>query len=158
MKKAILLAEGRAESAGKLLRCLKRIGLNHSIHLARDGQEAMGFLFSQRSIASGEGQPVLVLLNLALPIVTGVEVLRMIRNNPRTDKIPVLAFAFSVSELEIHALVKLRANFFTEEPITFDKLVLVARQLGLFLDPRRDIFRRSAPGWPCTEESELNLV
>jgi two-component system, response regulator len=89
--KDIPLIEGNAQDAEIALECLKVNGPANRTHVVGDGPEALDFLLSRRAVAKwGEGQPILILLDLVVPILSGLEVLRINKADPRTRKIPVV--------------------------------------------------------------------
>lgn len=138
MEHIILLVEENVEDAAVAVQSFRTNGLAHRVHVALDGHEALDFLLSARSVAErGDRHTVLVLLSLSLPRISGVEVLRRIKSDHRTEKIPVIALGAPGSDLEVQTtmnLMKFRADSFIEKPITFDKLFVAAKQLGIHLN------------------------
>jgi CheY-like chemotaxis protein len=134
MNDVILLAEGEARHAVTVLASFNSNGLTSEVHLAGDGHETLDFLFSQRAIEKrGDGQLVLILLDLGLPITGGLDILRAVKRDHRTANIPVVVLANSASDLDIHTAMKFGADSVVEKPLTFHKLVPVARRLGVQL-------------------------
>ena len=130
----ILLVEGNLQDARTALQSFKVHGLVNGIHLASEGPEALDFLLSREALATrSEAQPSLILLSLVLPIIGGLEVLRIIKADPRTRHIPVVVLISSASDLDIQTAMKLQADAVIEKPATFHKLLLVARRLGVSL-------------------------
>lgn len=131
----ILLAEGDGREAVAELTSFSSNGLTSEIHLASEGHEALDFLFSQRELDKRSGrQPALILLDLALPITGGLEVLRTVKADARTANLPVVVLTSSNSELDVHAAIKFGADSVIQKPLTFHKLLLAANRLGIRLD------------------------
>lgn len=134
MEGIILLAESCVEDAENALDSFNRAGLTNQIHVTGDGPETLDFLFSRRMIAKRRGeQPILILLDLALPLMGGLEVLRIIKADRCGKKIPVVVLTSTASDLDIHAAMKFGADSFTEKPITFHKLLSIATRHGVSL-------------------------
>lgn len=132
MSDFIILADGDTRHAVAALASFSSNGLVSQVHIAGDGYEALDFLFSQRGIDKRNGgQPSLILLDLGLPITGGLHVLRTVKTDPRSAKIPVVVFASSASDLDIHAAIKLGADSVIEKPLTFHKLLLTATRIGV---------------------------
>jgi CheY-like chemotaxis protein len=130
----VLLVEDNPTDAELTLRALRGKGLRNSFVVARDGQEALDFLFAQGAYADrnmGEG-PKLVLLDLRLPKVDGIEVLRKIKSDERTKKIPVVVLTSSRQEPDIEKCYQLGANSYIVKPVDFDKLVEAVSELGVY--------------------------
>ena len=141
MENIILMAEGRAEDAETALRSFGRAGLTNKIHVTGDGPETLDFLFSRRMLAKRRGgQPILILLDLALPLLSGLEVLRIIKADSRGKKIPVVVLTSTPSDLDIHAAMKFGADSFLEKPITFHKLLPIATRHGISLSREKHEF------------------
>jgi CheY-like chemotaxis protein len=130
----ILLIESDPRDARFALQSLTASGLMMEVQLARDGPEALDFLLSRNALEKRrETQPVLVLLNLVLPLISGLEVLQIIKSDPRTQKIPVVVLTSSASDLDIRTATKFRADAFVEKPLTIHKLLRAASGLGVQL-------------------------
>lgn len=128
MENVILLAEGNAKDAEAALRSFTRHGLANQIHVAGDGRDALNFLLSRTTLG---GTPILVLLDLALPVVGGLEVLRRLKADSRCRRIPVALLASS--ELDVRHAQKLDVDCLIEKPVTFEKLFWFATQVGIRL-------------------------
>lgn len=137
----ILLVEPNIRDAQVTLRSFKASRLISGVRLAGDGPEALDFLLSRNaSEKSGECQPELIVLNLTLPILSGLEVLRIIKNDPRTRRIPVVVLTSSASDLDIQKALKLRADALMGKPVTVHKLLLVAESIGVSLSQQERRF------------------
>jgi two-component system response regulator len=130
----ILLVEDNANDAKLTLHALREEHLGNSIHVARDGEEALDFLFRRGEFAnrSRERQPRLVLLDLKLPKVDGLEVLRLLKNEPRTQSIPIVVMTASREERDLVESYRLGVNAYIQKPVEFDAFRRVIKQLGLF--------------------------
>jgi two-component system response regulator len=123
----ILLVEDNQEDAELTIRALKKQRLaNNLIHL-QDGEEALDYLF-----ASENNLPKLVLLDLKMPKVDGIEVLRKIKNDELRKVIPVVLLTSSKEERDIVESYKLGVNAYIVKPVEFEKLVSAVSDIGLF--------------------------
>jgi two-component system response regulator len=127
----ILLVEDNPNDVELTLRAFGKHNVANRIHVARDGQEALDYLF-----AVGEGgehlRPKVVLLDLKLPKVDGLDVLREIRASERLRNIPVVILTSSREEKDIVESYNLGVNSYIVKPIEFDKFVETADTLGLY--------------------------
>lgn len=124
----ILLVEDNQEDAELTIRALKKHNLaNNLLHL-HDGEEALKFLFSDSSAAL----PKLILLDLKMPKVDGIEVLRKIKSDEVKKVIPVVLLTSSKEERDIIASYKLGVNAYIVKPVDFEKFVKVVSEAGLF--------------------------
>jgi two-component system response regulator len=124
----ILLVEDNPDDAGLTIRALRKHNLaNYLLHL-QDGEEALNFLFS------GDVNPLpkLVLLDLKMPKVDGIEVLRKIKSDPIKKVIPVVVLTSSKEERDIIESYKLGVNAYIVKPVDFDKFVQAISELGFF--------------------------
>ena len=130
----ILLVEDNAKDLKLSLHALRTNNLSNCIDVARDGEEALDYIFcrGQHSGRSAESQPRLVLLDLKLPKVDGLEVLRVMKADPRTKPIPVVILTSSKEESDVVAGYQLGANAYIQKPVDFDHFHQVIKQLGLF--------------------------
>ena len=130
----ILLVEDDPNDVELTLHALKQHNLANRIEVVRDGAEALEFLFgsgayAQRSVENG---PKVVLLDLKLPKVDGMEVLQRVKADPRTQAIPVVVLTSSREERDVVESYKLGANSYIVKPVDFEQFVETMRQLGLY--------------------------
>ena len=128
----ILLVEDNPDDVELTLRAFEKHNLANDIVVARDGEEALDILFQRGKQSSGGQIPDLILLDLKLPKVDGLEVLREIRNNPRTKLIPVVILTSSKEENDLDQSYRLGANSYIRKPVNFDRFTEVIMQLGLY--------------------------
>lgn len=130
----ILLVEDNQDDVDLALHALRREKLANNIFVARDGEEALDFLFcrggfSQRSF---DRPPKLVLLDLKLPKVDGMEVLKHIKSDPRTKSIPVVIMTSSKEERDLVTSYNLGANSYIQKPVDFDQFRETVKTAGLY--------------------------
>ena len=130
----ILLVEDSPEDAELMLHSLRRNNLANRIHWARDGEEALDFLFCRGpfSARSFHQPPKVVFLDLKLPKVDGLEVLRQLKQDPRTQPIPVVIVTSSKEEMDMVRGYRNGANSYMQKPVDFDQFREAVRQLGLY--------------------------
>ena len=129
----ILLVEDSETDAEMTLRALKRHALSNHVTWVKDGAEALDFVFSTGSYsARGNRPPKLVLLDLKMPKVDGIEVLRRMKADERTRAIPVVILTSSAEESDIVRSYKLGVNSFITKPVTFTGLVDAMHVLGRY--------------------------
>jgi len=129
----ILYAEDNPTDVELTLVALRRSRLANSIHIARDGAEALDFLFCRGPFASRDfSAPRLVLLDLKLPKVDGIEVLQAIRQDERTKLIPVVVMTSSKEQKDLIESYKLHVNSYIQKPVDFDQFQKVVERLGLY--------------------------
>jgi CheY-like chemotaxis protein len=130
----ILLVEDNPNDVKLTLHALREGNLANAIQVARDGEEALDFLFCRGEFAqrSFDHPPRLVLLDLKLPRVDGLEVLRAVKSAPRTKAIPVVVLTASREESDLVNSYRLGVNAYIQNPVEFDAFRLVVKQLGLF--------------------------
>jgi CheY-like chemotaxis protein len=132
--KIILLVEDNANDEALTLRALKRGNIGNEVAVVRDGAEAVEYLLGAGSEADRpvRALPQLVLLDLKLPKLDGLEVLRRIRGAERTKALPVVIFSSSKEERDIVEGYRLGANSYIRKPIDFAEFAEAVRQLGLY--------------------------
>src|SRR5580693_1627644 len=130
----ILLVEDNQDDMDLALHALKREKLANHIFVARDGEEALDFLFCRGSFAqrSFEHPPKLVLLDLKLPKVDGMEVLKQVKSDPRTRTIPIVIMTSSKEERDLVAGYNLGANSYIQKPVDFDQFRETVKNVGLY--------------------------
>lgn len=132
--KTILLVEDNPDDAALTLRALRKNNILNEIIVARDGVEALDYLFGTGKYAGRDTsiQPQLVLLDLKLPRTDGLEVLKRLRADPRTALQPVTILTTSSEEQDIVTSYRLGANSYIRKPVDFDHFIEAVRQLGLY--------------------------
>lgn len=130
----ILLVEDNPDDVALTLRAFRKNNVSNDVVVVEDGMEALDYLFCNGTYAGRAGQPLpqVVLLDLKLPRVDGLEVLRRIRADERTRFLPVVILTSSVEEQDIAEGYKLNANSYVRKPVNFDEFIEAARQLGLY--------------------------
>ena len=139
----ILLAEDNQEDVELTLHALRKENLANSIQVVRDGEEALDFLFcrgqyADRSLAN---PPKLVLLDLKLPKIDGMEVLRVLKSDPRTRTIPVVILTSSTEGPDLVNGYSSGANSYIQKPVDFDQFRDTVKKVGLYWL----LINRSAP-------------
>lgn len=132
--KAILLVEDDADHELLAIRALKRYHLANQITVVRDGEEALHYMFCTGPYAERDADtlPQVVLLDLKLPKIDGLEVLRRIRADRRTRLVPVVILTSSDEERDVVAGYSLGANSYVRKPVNFEDFLEATRQLGLY--------------------------
>ena len=130
----ILLVEDNPRDEELTLRALKKSNILNPVVIARDGVEALDFLFSRGAHAgrSSSTPPLVVLLDLKLPKLDGLEVLQSLRADERTKLLPVVILTSSVEEQDLVRGYSLGANSYVRKPVDFTQFVEAVRQLGLY--------------------------
>ena len=133
-RKKILLVEDNADDVALTLRVLKIHNVANEVVEAHDGVEALDYLFGTGAHAGRDlsQQPQVILLDLKLPKVDGLEVLRRVRNDPRTRLLPVVILTSSKEEKDLVNGYALGANSYIRKPVDFSKFTESIRQLGLY--------------------------
>lgn len=130
----ILLVEDNADDAELTMRVLRRQNIANGIVRVPDGEQALDFLFCRGNYATRSFMqpPRLVLLDLKMPKVDGLEVLRAVKADSRTDAIPIVIMTSSREEQDVIGSYKLGVNSFVQKPVDFEEFREVVRQLGLY--------------------------
>lgn len=129
----ILLVEDNPNDVELALHALKRNNLGNRIHIVRDGAEALEFIFSSGAYANRAPQnPKVIMLDLKLPKVDGLEVLRQVKADERTRSIPVVMMTSSREERDVVESYRLGVNSYIVKPVDFDQFVEAVRQLGMY--------------------------
>lgn len=131
---AILLVEDNPDDEALTIRAFNKNNIRNDVIVARDGVEALDYLFGT---GTHEGRdpadlPQVVLLDLKLPRIDGLEVLRRVRNDERTRMLPVVILTSSKEERDLIEGYRLGCNSYVRKPVNFDEFVDAARQLGLY--------------------------
>jgi two-component system response regulator len=132
--KVILLVEDNRDDEALTLRALKKNNISNEVVIARDGAEALDYLFG-RGVYDGRDMsvvPQVVLLDLKLPKVDGLEVLRAIRADVRTKRLPVVILTSSKEERDLLDGYELGANSYVRKPVDFTAFAEAVRNLGLY--------------------------
>jgi len=134
VEKTILLVEDNADDEALTLRAFAKNNIKNQVVVARDGAEALDYLFAEGAYKGRDTSdlPQLVLLDLKLPKVDGLEVLRRIRADARTELLPVVILTSSREEQDLVQGYRLGANSYVRKPVNFDDFLDAARQLGLY--------------------------
>lgn len=130
----ILLIEDNPHDAELALRALKKHGLTNKVQLLQDGAEALDFIFATGAFANRNinARPKVIFLDLKLPKVDGLEVLRRVKEDERTRSIPVVVMTSSQEEKDIVESYRLGVNSYIVKPVDFDKFVQSVADLGLY--------------------------
>ena len=131
--KSILLVEDNADDEALALRALDKHNIRNPVVIARDGQEALDYLFATGAYAGRDAVTLaVVLLDLKLPRVDGLQVLERLRADPRTKLLPVVILTSSKEERDVVDGYNLGANSYVRKPIDFAEFSEAVRQLGLY--------------------------
>jgi two-component system response regulator len=132
--KMILLVEDNPDDEALTLRALKKSNIGNRVVVVRDGVEALDFLFCTGAYAGRDpdDQPQVILLDLKLPKVDGLEVLRRIRAEPSTHMLPVVILTSSKEEQDINDSYHIGVNSYIRKPVDFNQFADAIRQLGLY--------------------------
>ena len=132
--RVIFLVEDNPDDEALTLRALQKNNIGNRVVVAHDGAEALDFLLGRGSQAGGDSNvmPQVILLDLKLPKVDGLEVLRQLRANERTKYLPVVILTSSNEEQDLLRGHGLGANSYVRKPVDFNQFTEAVRQLGLY--------------------------
>ena len=130
----ILLVEDSAEDLELTLRALRKANLANHIEIARDGAEAIDFIFGEGTHAGRDitDAPKLILLDLKLPRVDGLEVLKRIKLDPRTSHIPIVVLTSSKEQNDVTESYQLGVNSYIVKPVNFEGFTAAVQNLGMY--------------------------
>jgi len=130
----ILLAEDNPEDAEMTMRALRRNNLANKLHWVKDGAEALDYLFCTGTYAGREPRkpPKLVLLDIKMPKVDGIEVLRRLKADAATRTIPVVVMTSSNEERDVMESYRLGVNSYIVKPVQFDAFLETVAKIGLY--------------------------
>ena len=133
-EKIILLVEDNPDDVDLTIRALKKNNILNEVVVAQDGVEALDYLFGTGRYAGRDASisPEIILLDLKLPKIDGLEVLRRLRADARTQLLPVVILTSSKEEQDIINGYKLGANSYIRKPVDFDQFIEAVKQLGLY--------------------------
>src|SRR4051812_16827663 len=133
-EQAILLVEDNEDDAELTFRAFKKANIRNPIERVRDGVQALDYLFARGEYASRSVSdiPAVILLDLNLPRLSGIEVLKAIRADERVKHVPVVVLTSSNEERDLLAAYREYANSYVRKPVDYDQFVTAARDLGLY--------------------------
>ena len=133
-EKTLLLVEDNPDDEALTIRALNKHNLSNRIIVARDGQEALDYLFGEGDYAGRDitQLPQVILLDLKLPKVDGLQVLERLRSEALTQYVPVVVLTSSNEESDMVRSYDLGANSYVRKPVDFEQFIEAARQLGLY--------------------------
>ena len=133
-ERPILLVEDNPDDEALTLRAFSKNRIGNEVIVARDGVEALDYLFGTGASANRDMSvmPAVILLDLKLPRVDGLEVLRRIRADERTNLLPVVVLTTSKEQQDIYDAYSLGANSYIRKPVDFEKFINAVGQLGLY--------------------------
>ena len=130
----VLLVEDNPEDIELTLRALRKHNVANKVHAVKDGAQAIEFIFGTGAYAHRniENRPKVILLDLKLPKVDGIEVLRRIKSDEKLKQIPVVMLTSSQERQDIMECYRLGANSYIVKPVDFDKFINAVSELGLY--------------------------
>lgn len=133
-KRNILLVEDNPDDVALTLRALKKNNIANEVIIAKDGVEALDYLFGEGTYVGRDASriPAVILLDLKLPKIDGLEVLERLRKDERTKLAPVVVLTSSKEEQDLVRSYKLGANSYIRKPVDFIQFSEAVRQLGLY--------------------------
>lgn len=131
--KSILLVEDNVEDVELTLEALDEYNLANNVIVARDGAEALDYLYSRGAFTMrAAGNPAVILLDIKMPKVNGLEVLRTLKGDEKLKTIPVVMLTSSREEPDLAESYKLGVNAYVVKPVNFQEFVKAVKQLGVF--------------------------
>ncbi len=131
-KRPILLVEDDPADRGLALIALERNRISNPVVVAEDGSEALDFLFGTGKYAGERVLPALVLLDLKLPVISGLEVLKRMKEDNLVDLVPVVVLTSSKEHEDIVRSYRMGANSYIQKPVKFEEFVAAVQQLGSY--------------------------
>jgi two-component system response regulator len=130
----ILLVEDNQDDLDMALRALRKANLTNRIQAVRDGAEALEFIFCEGAFAGRrfENPPKVILLDLKLPKIDGMDVLKRIKNDPRTKMIPVVILTSSKEQRDVIESYNLGVNSYIVKPVNFEQFAMAVQELGMY--------------------------
>jgi two-component system response regulator len=130
----ILMVEDNASDSELALRALKKYHLTNRIEVVTDGEEALDFIFSRGRYSGRDinSHPKLILLDIKLPKISGLEVLKEIKSDERTKTIPVVVLTSSAQESDIFESYQLGVNSYIVKPVDFENFVKAVADVGMY--------------------------
>jgi two-component system response regulator len=130
----ILMVEDTPQDLELALRAFRKAKLTNQIQVARDGAEALDFIFCEGAYAARkmEDGPKVILLDLKLPKIDGLEVLRRVKGDPRTKLIPIVVLTSSKEQKDVVESYQLGVNSYIVKPVNFERFVAAVQDLGMY--------------------------
>jgi len=150
--KRILLAEDDAAGVELTLSALAELGLvrDRDVVVVEDGEQALDYLYCRGPFQDrASGNPALILMDIKMPKLTGLDVLRQIRSDPKLRRLPVVALTFSREESDLAASYDLGVNAYVVKPVDYAEFVQTVKELGVFW-----ILRNTSPLDPPLAQSQ----
>jgi two-component system, response regulator len=150
-RKTILLVEDNPNDEELTLLALRKSNIMNEVIVAHDGEEALELLLGPKVERDNDSLPAVVLLDLKLPKIDGIQVLRQIRSHSRTRRLPVVVLTSSKEERDLADVYDLGANSFLYKPVDFEKFTEAVGHLGMYwvlfneVPPRKEPAREFAP-------------
>lgn len=138
----IFLIEDNEQDEILTIKALQKNSILNEIKIARDGEDAINFLFNEKTANYLQELPQLILLDLKLPKINGLEVLKKIKSDPRTKLIPVVILTTSIEDSDLVSGYELGANSYVRKPVNYHEFTEAVKSLGsywLFLNERTSV-------------------